>query len=157
MWEWLCPHSGLDYFLTFLPMFVAVICGWFILRFSGVSGSLHLVFFVLAGMFAALAFMPVLVVPAYGVLGFFYVYVPVLTRHATFAWLRVVLPKDSIKLVLMMMLFTWFNIGILGGSLLAGRLLCLPVKRSSLIFILFVYSTLLVTLSVAWVISFVWR
>lgn len=155
MWQWLCPHSLLDYFLTFLPLLVALACRWTWLKVLRLNSSEYIVFFPVSVLFSALILMPVLTVPAYGVFGFFYVYVPVLRSHATLIWQMIVLPKDSFKVLFLVLLFAWFNMAVPMGSFLASRLMGLPWKKSSLLFILFVYSTILLTLGIAWGISLV--
>ena len=154
-WTLLCPKSSLDYFLTFLPLLSAVICGLLIVRVFRLRSSVYFLFFLVAALFSALILMPVLIVPAYGVFGFFYVYAPLLRMQDTLGWHAVILPKDSYKVVFLILLFTWFNIAVTAGPFLVSRLMGLSAKKSSLLFILFVYSTVLLTLGVAWGISLV--
>ncbi len=156
VWQWLCPVSPLDYFLTFLPLVSGIICGWLTIKFLRVAASQYLVFLVSASMFAALILTPLLIIPTYGVIGLFYIYPQVLHRYATLAWQFNVLPKDQYKLIIIYLGFTWFNIAVWVGPLLTSRILGLQPKKSSLAYVLFVYSTILLTYTTAWGVSLVW-
>ena len=146
------PRTLLDYSIVFLPIWVSFGYSILIPRILGLKESRTIQFLFLSTALGTVFISPFMIIPSYGVLGLFYVYIVVLDRYMTLQWYYYLVEGQKFFMAWLgvLLLATWGVFSFLVSSTIVADLLGLNRRRAIVAEMLFVSMTSSTCILLAW-------